>query len=81
MLGWPKVCQLAQAFLWECSCKLLQPAQLLGQFGIFLTMYGRAAGLGALGFLTLEAIGGGRPTDGQGIRADKGPTGGGNAAT
>ena len=28
-------------------------------------MYGCAAGLGALGFLTLDAIGGGRPTDGH----------------
>ena len=30
-LGWPKRCQLAHAFRWECGYKRLQLAQLLGQ--------------------------------------------------
>ena len=37
MLGWPKGSQLAHAFLWKCSHKGLQLAQLLGQLGVFLT--------------------------------------------
>jgi hypothetical protein len=35
--GWPKICHLAHAFLWEHSHKRLKLAQLLGRFGIFLT--------------------------------------------
>jgi hypothetical protein len=30
MLGWPKICKLARAFLWENSNKRLELAQLLG---------------------------------------------------
>ena len=37
VLGWPKRCKLAHAFLWEDSYKRLQLAQLLGQLGVFLT--------------------------------------------
>jgi hypothetical protein len=37
VLGWPKICKLAYAFLWKNSKKGLQLAQLLGQLGIFLT--------------------------------------------
>ena len=37
MLGWPKRCKLAHAFLWENSCKRLKLAQVLGRHGIFLT--------------------------------------------
>jgi hypothetical protein len=37
LLGWPKRCRLAHAFLWEHSYKRLQLAQLLGQLGVFLT--------------------------------------------
>jgi hypothetical protein len=37
VLGWPKRCKLAHAFLWEYSCKRLKMAQLLGQLGVFLT--------------------------------------------
>ena len=36
MLGWPKRCKLAHAFLWEYSYKRLKLAQLLGQLGVFL---------------------------------------------
>ena len=35
--GWPKICQLAHAFMWEYSYKRLKLAQLLGQLGVFLT--------------------------------------------
>ena len=38
MLGWPKRCKLAHAFLWEYSYKRLKLAQLLGQLGIVLTL-------------------------------------------
>ena len=38
MLGWPKRCKLAHAFLWEYRCKRLKLAQLLGQLGVFLTL-------------------------------------------
>jgi hypothetical protein len=31
VLGWPKICKLAHAFLWEHSHKLLKLGQLLGQ--------------------------------------------------
>jgi hypothetical protein len=37
VLGWPKRCKLAHAFLWEYSYKRLKLAQLLGQLGVFLT--------------------------------------------
>ena len=37
VLGWPKICKLAHAFLQEYSYKRLKLAQLLGQFGVFLT--------------------------------------------
>ena len=37
MLGWPKKCKLAHAFLWEHSDKMLKLAQLLGQLGVVLT--------------------------------------------
>jgi hypothetical protein len=37
MLGWPKICKLAHAFLWEYSYKRLKFAQLLGQLSVFLT--------------------------------------------
>ena len=37
MLGWPKICKLTDAFLWEYSYKRLTLAQLLGQLGFFLT--------------------------------------------
>ena len=37
VLGWPKICKLAHAFLWECNHKQLKLAQLLGQVGVFLT--------------------------------------------
>ena len=43
MLGWPKRCKLAHAFLWEYSCKRLKLAQLLGQLGVFLARMGRGA--------------------------------------
>ena len=38
VLGWPKICKLAHAFLWEYSLKRLKLAQLLGQLGAFLTL-------------------------------------------
>jgi hypothetical protein len=37
VLGWPKICKLARAFLWEYRYKRLRLAQLLGQLGVFLT--------------------------------------------
>ena len=37
VLGWPKRCKLALAFMWEHSYKGLKLAQLLGQLGVFLT--------------------------------------------
>jgi hypothetical protein len=37
VLGWPKRCKLAHAFLWEYSCKRLKMAQLLGRHGVFRT--------------------------------------------
>jgi hypothetical protein len=37
VLGWPKICMLAHAFLWEYSYRRLKLAQLLGQLGIVLT--------------------------------------------
>jgi hypothetical protein len=39
MLGWPKRCKLAHAFLWADSGKRLKLAQLLGQLGVFLTFW------------------------------------------
>jgi hypothetical protein len=39
MLGWPKRCELARAFLWEHSGKRLELVQLLGQLGVFLTSW------------------------------------------
>ena len=38
LLGWPKICKLARASLWEHSDKRLKLAQLLGQLGGFLTL-------------------------------------------
>jgi hypothetical protein len=37
--GWPKICKLAHALLWEYNnyCKWLMLAQLLDQRGVFLT--------------------------------------------
>jgi hypothetical protein len=46
VLGWPKICQLAHAFLWECGDKGLKLAQHLGQLGVFLTLVGRSQGAG-----------------------------------
>ena len=37
VLGWPKRCKLAHAFLQEYSHKRLKLAQVLGQLGVFLT--------------------------------------------
>ena len=37
VLGRPKRCKLAHAFLWEQSYKRLELAQLLGQLGVYLT--------------------------------------------
>ena len=37
LLGWPKICKLAHAFLWEYNYQRLKLAQLLGQLGVFLT--------------------------------------------
>ena len=37
VIGWPKRCKLAHAFLQEYSDKRLKLAQLLGQLGVFLT--------------------------------------------
>ena len=45
VLGWPRRCKLAHAFVWEYSCKRLKLAQLVGQLGGFLTCAGRVAGL------------------------------------
>jgi hypothetical protein len=41
VLGWPKRCKLAHAFLWEYSYKKLKLDQLLGQLGVFLTWRSR----------------------------------------
>ena len=43
VLGWPKRCELARAFLWEYNYKWLKLAQLLGQLGVFLTREGFSA--------------------------------------
>jgi hypothetical protein len=37
VLGWPKNCKLAHAFLRECSCQRLKLAQLLGRHDVSLT--------------------------------------------
>ena len=37
MLGWPKRCKLAHAFLWAYSDQRLKMAQPLGQLGVLLT--------------------------------------------
>ena len=37
VLGWPKICKFAHAFLWEYIDKRLKLAQLLSQVGVFLT--------------------------------------------
>jgi hypothetical protein len=37
VLGWPKRCELAHAFLWGYNDRILKLAQLLGQLGDFLT--------------------------------------------
>jgi hypothetical protein len=39
VLGWPKGCKLVRAFRWEHSDKRLELAQLLGQLGVFPTLY------------------------------------------
>ena len=39
VLGWPKLCKLVHALLWECSYKRLKLAQLLGKLGVFLASY------------------------------------------
>ena len=49
VLGWPNICQLAHAFLWECGDKRLKLAQHLGQLGVFLTLVGRAQSTSSLG--------------------------------
>jgi hypothetical protein len=38
VLGWPKICKLDHAFLWEYSHKRPKLAKLLGQLGVFLTL-------------------------------------------
>ena len=38
VLGWPKQCKFAHAFLWEYSYKRLKLARLLGKLGVFLTL-------------------------------------------
>jgi hypothetical protein len=38
VLGWPTICKLAHAFLWEHSYQRLKLAQLLGQLGAPLTL-------------------------------------------
>jgi hypothetical protein len=50
VLGWPKRRKLAQASLWESSCKRVELAQLLGKLGVFLTLVqvGGAPGADAL---------------------------------
>jgi hypothetical protein len=37
--GWPKICKLVHAFLWEHSCERLKLAQSLRQLGVFLTYF------------------------------------------
>jgi hypothetical protein len=39
VLGWPKICELAHAFIWEYSYKGLKLAQLLGRHGVFLACH------------------------------------------
>ena len=39
--GWPKRCKSARVFPWESSNKGLQPAQFLGQLGVFSPISGR----------------------------------------
>jgi hypothetical protein len=58
MLGWPKRCKLAHAFLWEYSCRRLTVAQLLGQLGVFLTCGRprRARGRSARGLCLHEGV-------------------------
>jgi hypothetical protein len=43
VLGCPKRCKLAHAFLREYSCKRLKLAQLLGQLGVFFTSAARSS--------------------------------------
>ena len=40
VFGFPKICKLAHAFLWDYIYKRLNLGQLLGQLGIFLTRGG-----------------------------------------
>jgi hypothetical protein len=61
MLGWPKRCKSAHAFLWEYSRKRLQLAYFLGQLGVFLTLRNEAAPGGRLQRLEGRAM----PTGGQ----------------
>jgi hypothetical protein len=37
VLGWPEICKLAHAFLWEYGYKRLKLAQFLGKLCVFLT--------------------------------------------
>ena len=39
VLGWPKICKVADVFLWKYSYKWLKVAQLLGQVDVFLTCW------------------------------------------
>jgi hypothetical protein len=43
VLGWPKRCKSARAFLWEYSYKKLKLAQLLGQLDVFVVFLARGA--------------------------------------
>ena len=42
VLGWPNICKLAHALLWEHSYKRLKLGQLLGQLCICLALRGRS---------------------------------------
>jgi hypothetical protein len=54
VLGWPKRCKLAHAFLWETSCKRLQLAQVLGQPAVSLTLQNLSSHLSHLGVAALR---------------------------
>jgi hypothetical protein len=55
VLGWPKICKLAHAFLWGYNYKRLKLAQLLGQLGVVLAWAPAAAGRIARLFVGLES--------------------------
>ena len=61
MLGWPRRCELARAFLWEYSYKRLKLARLLGQLGVFLTQGDSARSQTVESGDGLEKIKGGEP--------------------